>query len=40
MNPEDGEQADSQRQLIAVGHYGQPEDVAAGECSLSILVLL
>ncbi|MDI3428056.1 3-oxoacyl-ACP reductase family protein [Enterobacter sp. V87_3] len=29
MNPDDGEQADSQRQLIAVGHYGQPEDVAA-----------
>lgn len=29
MNPEDGEQADSQRQLIATGHYGQPEDVAA-----------
>ncbi|WP_127851065.1 SDR family NAD(P)-dependent oxidoreductase [Enterobacter asburiae] len=29
MNPEDGEQADSQRQLIALGHYGQPEDVAA-----------
>lgn len=30
MNPEDGEQADSQRQLIAPrGHYGQPEDIAA-----------
>ncbi|MDE7575441.1 MULTISPECIES: SDR family NAD(P)-dependent oxidoreductase [Enterobacter cloacae complex] len=29
MNPEDGEQADSQRQLIALGHYGQPEDIAA-----------
>ena len=29
MNPEDGEHADSQRQLIALGHYGQPEDVAA-----------
>ena len=29
MNPEDGDQAASQRQLIATGHYGQPEDVAA-----------
>lgn len=29
MNPEHGEQAASQRQLIALGHYGQPEDVAA-----------
>lgn len=29
MNPADGEQADSQRQLIATGHYGTPEDVAA-----------
>lgn len=29
MNPADGEQADSQRQLIALGHYGKPEDVAA-----------
>lgn len=29
MNPEDGDQAASQRQLIALGHYGQPEDVAA-----------
>ncbi|MCU6667244.1 3-oxoacyl-ACP reductase FabG [Enterobacteriaceae bacterium H4N4] len=29
MNPEDGEQADSQRQLIATGHYGQPDDIAA-----------
>ncbi|VFS86436.1 3-oxoacyl-[acyl-carrier-protein] reductase FabG [Raoultella planticola] len=29
MNPANGEQADSQRQLIAVGHYGQPDDVAA-----------
>ncbi|CAM6725361.1 2,3-dihydro-2,3-dihydroxybenzoate dehydrogenase [Enterobacter intestinihominis] len=29
MNPEDGEQADYQRQLIALGHYGQPEDIAA-----------
>lgn len=29
MNPEDGEQAESQRQMIAVGHYGQPEDIAA-----------
>ncbi|QGU14294.1 SDR family oxidoreductase [Leclercia sp. 119287] len=29
MNPEDGVQAASQRQLIATGHYGQPEDIAA-----------
>lgn len=29
MNPADGEQADAQRQLIATGHYGTPEDVAA-----------
>ena len=29
MNPADGEQADSQRQLIATGHYGTPEDIAA-----------
>ena len=29
MNPEDGEQAPAQRQLIALGHYGQAEDVAA-----------
>lgn len=29
MNPADGEQAESQRQLIALGKYGQAEDVAA-----------
>ena len=29
MNPEDGEQAEAQRQMIAVGHYGQPQDIAA-----------
>ena len=29
MNPEDGEQTEAQRQMIAVGHYGQPEDIAA-----------
>lgn len=29
MNPADGEQADSQRTLIATGHYGTPEDIAA-----------
>lgn len=29
MNPADGEQADAQRQQIAVGHYGKPEDIAA-----------
>ena len=29
MNPEDGEQEEAQRQMIAVGHYGQPEDIAA-----------
>ncbi|MCS4270459.1 MULTISPECIES: SDR family NAD(P)-dependent oxidoreductase [Raoultella] len=29
MNPADGEQAEPLRQLIALGHYGQPEDIAA-----------
>lgn len=29
MNPADGAQANAQRQLIATGHYGQPEDIAA-----------
>lgn len=29
MNPEEGEFADYQRQLIPLGRYGQPEDVAA-----------
>lgn len=29
MNPADGEQAEPQRQLIALGKYGQAEDVAA-----------
>lgn len=29
MNPADGEQAESQRQQIALGHYGKPEDIAA-----------
>ena len=29
MNPEDGEQAEAQRRMIALGHYGQPEDIAA-----------
>lgn len=29
MNPADGESADAQRQQIALGHYGKPEDVAA-----------
>lgn len=29
MNPADGEGADAQRQFIALGHYGQAQDVAA-----------
>ena len=29
MNPADGAGADGQRNLIALGHYGKPEDVAA-----------
>ncbi|TDN50705.1 3-oxoacyl-ACP reductase family protein [Scandinavium goeteborgense] len=29
MNPADGEQAEGQRQQIAIGHYGKPEDIAA-----------
>jgi NAD(P)-dependent dehydrogenase (short-subunit alcohol dehydrogenase family) len=29
MNPADGPQADGQRQLVSLGHYGQPEDIAA-----------
>nr|WP_318382780.1 SDR family oxidoreductase [uncultured Enterobacter sp.] len=28
MNPADGEGADEQRQMIALGHYGQAEDIA------------
>lgn len=28
MNPADGEGAETQRQLIALGHYGQAEDIA------------
>jgi 3-oxoacyl-[acyl-carrier protein] reductase len=29
MNPEEGEFADAARQVIAVGHYGDPRDVAS-----------
>ncbi|HEX2287020.1 MAG TPA: 3-oxoacyl-ACP reductase family protein [Mycobacterium sp.] len=29
MNPEDGEFADASRPMIALGHYGQPHDVAS-----------
>lgn len=29
MNPADGEQAEAQRQMIAIGHYGRAEDIAA-----------
>ncbi|WP_213990348.1 3-oxoacyl-ACP reductase family protein [Sodalis sp. dw_96] len=29
MNPADGEGAETQRQFIALGHYGKPDDVAA-----------
>ena len=29
MNPADGPDADAERSLIALGHYGQPEDIAA-----------
>ena len=28
MNPADGEGAETQRQLIALGHYGKAEDIA------------
>jgi len=29
MNPADGPNADGERSLMAVGHYGSPEDIAA-----------
>ena len=29
MNPADGETADAERALMAVGHYGSPDDIAA-----------
>ena len=35
MNPEDGEFADFQRSLIALGRFGQPEDVAAAVAFLA-----
>jgi 3-oxoacyl-[acyl-carrier protein] reductase len=35
MNPAQGNQADGQRQLTALGHYGNPEDVAAAVAFLA-----
>lgn len=35
MNPATGEQADGQRALTALGHYGKPEDVAAAVAFLA-----
>lgn len=35
MNPAQGEQADGQRALSALGHYGKPEDVAAAVAFLA-----
>jgi NAD(P)-dependent dehydrogenase (short-subunit alcohol dehydrogenase family) len=35
MNPAQGPQADAQRALIALGHYGNPEDVAAAVAFLA-----
>ncbi|HVJ53834.1 MAG TPA: 3-oxoacyl-ACP reductase family protein [Aliidongia sp.] len=35
MNPADGPQADGQRPLIAVGHYGKPDDIAAAVAFLA-----
>lgn len=35
MNPADGEYAEPQRQLTALGRYGQPEDVAAAVAFLA-----
>ena len=29
MNPADGDTAEQQRQLIALGHYGTADDIAA-----------
>ncbi len=35
MNPATGEQADGQRAMTALGHYGKPEDVAAAVAFLA-----
>lgn len=35
MNPATGEQADGQRAITALGHYGKPEDVAAAVAFLA-----
>lgn len=35
MNPADGEQADGQRALTPLGHFGRPEDVAASVAFLA-----
>jgi NAD(P)-dependent dehydrogenase (short-subunit alcohol dehydrogenase family) len=35
MNPADGEQAETQRAMTALGHYGKPEDVAAAVAFLA-----
>lgn len=35
MNPANGDSADGMRQLMALGHYGRPEDVAAAVAFLA-----
>ncbi|WP_407521359.1 3-oxoacyl-ACP reductase family protein [Methylobacterium oryzisoli] len=35
MNPAQGEQADMQRAMTALGHYGKPEDIAAAVAFLA-----
>lgn len=35
MNPADGAQSDMQRTMIALGHYGKPEDIAAAVAFLA-----
>lgn len=35
MNPADGAQADMQRAMTALGHYGKPEDIAAAVAFLA-----
>ncbi|MFI8461195.1 SDR family oxidoreductase [Kitasatospora sp. NPDC085464] len=35
MNPADGDSADFQRSLTALGHYGRAEDVAAAVAFLA-----
>ena len=34
-NPDSGEFADAMRQLIAIGHYGRPEDIASAVAYLA-----